>query len=262
MLIPVFRCKYINIKEPLTNNQIANRQSQIANPLNYYNYFTEIEETFIRRRGRNLLLSPLDWALIETWQERNVPLHIILRGIEKVFDGVDAAPPQRRRNVKSLMYCREEIEAQYADWLERQTGKPDKKAVSDAAQKNGFFTRETVSEHLENAVEALKNSGKTALRRESFQRAIARLEELKINLTDDYEKTEEVLTGIENFLNDELKRGAGAAHLNQVEKDAEKQLSAYKNKMEKEVYEKTFDLIVLKRLREEAGIPRLSLFSL
>jgi hypothetical protein len=230
--------------------------------LNYYNYFTEIEETFIRRRGRNLLLSPLDWALIETWQERDVPLHIILRGIEKVFDGVDAASPQRRRSVKSLMYCREEIEAQYTDWLERQTGKPDGETISVAAQKNGFFTRETVLEHLENSIDALKNSGKTTIQRAGFQRAIARLEELKLNLTDDYEKAEEVLTDIENFLNDELKRGAVAAHLNAVEKDAEKQLSAYKNKMEKEVYEKTFDLIILKRLREESGIPRLSLFSL
>ena len=90
--------------------------------MNYYNYFTEIEETFIRRRGRNLLLSPLDWALIENWQEREVPLHIILRGIETVFDGIDKQPA-RRRSVKSLFYCKEEIEAQYAEWLEMQTGK-------------------------------------------------------------------------------------------------------------------------------------------
>ena len=85
--------------------------------MNYYNYFSEIEETFIRRRGRNLLLSPLDWALIETWQERGIPLRIVLRGIEKVFDGVDKQTAQKR-TVKSLIYCREEIEAQYAEWLE------------------------------------------------------------------------------------------------------------------------------------------------
>ena len=89
--------------------------------LNYYNYFTEIEETFIRRRGKNLLLSPLDWALIEAWQEREVPLHIILRGIERVFDTIDKQPT-RKRSVKSLFYCKEEIEAQYAEWLESQVG--------------------------------------------------------------------------------------------------------------------------------------------
>jgi len=207
-----------------------------------------------------LLLSPLDWALIETWQERGVPLHIILRGIEKIFDAVDQQPT-RKRTIKSLMYCREEIEAQYAEWLERQTGKSDEETISDDGRKNGFFTRAIVLEHLENSVSALRNADKPALR-ESFRRAIARLEELKGNLTDDYEKAEEVLTDIENFLNDELKSSADAAHLNAVENDAEKQLSVYKNKMEKEVYAKTFDLMVLKRLREEAEIPRLSLFSL
>ena len=190
-----------------------------------------------------------------------MPLHVVLRGIEKVFDSVDAAP-SRRRSVKSLMYCREEIEAQYAEWLERQTGKSGEKTISSAAQTNGFLTRQTITEHLENSISALKNSDKAAFQRESFRRAIARLEELKVNLTDDYEKAEEVLSDIENFLNDELKRSADAAHLNIVKKDAEKQLTAYKNKMEREVYEKTFDLMILKRLREDAGIPRLSLFSL
>ncbi len=229
--------------------------------LNYYNYFTEIEETFVRRRGRNLMLSPLDWALIEAWQERDVPLHIILRGIEKVFDSVDAAPAPRRRTVKSLTYCREEIEAQYAEWLDRQTGKAEIETSNGDAQNNGVFTGEKIAEHLENSIFALKSADNPAMR-ENFRRAIRRLEELKANAPDDYEKTEEVLSDIECFLSDELKRNADAAHLKLVEKDAEKQLSQYKNKMKPEVYEKTFDLMITKRLREESGIPRLSLFSL
>ena len=83
--------------------------------MNYYNYFTEIEDAFIRRRGKNLLLSPLDWALIEGWQERGVPLHVVLRAIETVFDGYDRQPNQNR-TIKSLFYCREEVEAQYVEW--------------------------------------------------------------------------------------------------------------------------------------------------
>ncbi len=232
----------------------------LTTKLNYFNYFSEIEETFIRRRGRNLLLSPLDWALIETWQERNVPLHIVLRAIEKVFDSVDKQPA-RKRTVKSLLYCREEIEAQYAEWLERQTGKAGTETSNGGEQINEFFTGEMIAEHLENSISALKSANNPAMR-ESFRQVIARLEELKTNLTNDYEKTEEVLSDIENFLSGELKRGADTAHLKRVETDAGKQLSQYKNKMEREVYEKTLDLIVLKRLREESGIPRLSLFNL
>ena len=49
--------------------------------MNYFNYFTEIEEHFQRARGTSLfLLSPLDWALIETWSESGVPLEAVLRG--------------------------------------------------------------------------------------------------------------------------------------------------------------------------------------
>ena len=50
--------------------------------LNYFNYFTEIEERFQQRRGSILLLSTLDWALIETWQEAGIPLDAALRGID------------------------------------------------------------------------------------------------------------------------------------------------------------------------------------
>src|SRR5256885_3943463 len=90
--------------------------------LNYFNYYTEIEETFVRRRGKNLFLSPLDWALIETWQERGIPLHIVIRSIESVFDVFDKQPAGTR-TIKSLFYCREEIEAQYLEWTQSQIGK-------------------------------------------------------------------------------------------------------------------------------------------
>lgn len=42
--------------------------------LNYFNYFTEVEEQFQRSRATGLfLLSPLDWALIESWKKRGHP---------------------------------------------------------------------------------------------------------------------------------------------------------------------------------------------
>src|SRR5215471_21340802 len=84
--------------------------------LNYFSYFSEIEDTFVRRRAKHLMLSPMDWALIESWKERGVPLHVALRGIEHAFDSYDAK--KQKRTVKTLLYCQEEVEAQYAEWLE------------------------------------------------------------------------------------------------------------------------------------------------
>ena len=101
--------------------------------LNYFNYFTEIEDAFVRRRGKHLLVSPMDWALIESWKEMNVPLHVALRGIEKAFDSWESKP--RKRSIKTLLYCQEEVETQYTEWRESRVGASEE---SDAeAKQNG-----------------------------------------------------------------------------------------------------------------------------
>ena len=119
--------------------------------MNYFNYYTEIEDTFVRRRGKNLFLSPLDWALIEVWQKRGIPLHIVIRSIESVFDVFDKQPPGTR-TIKSLFYCREEIEVQYTEWLTAQTGK----SADDAEEAGAGFSKESVAGHIDCAIASLK----------------------------------------------------------------------------------------------------------
>lgn len=63
---------------------------------NYFNYFTEIEERYLRRRGGGLLLSTLDWALIETWKDAGIPLEAVLRGIDEAFDKYDQRPSKTK----------------------------------------------------------------------------------------------------------------------------------------------------------------------
>jgi hypothetical protein len=233
--------------------------------LNYFNYFSEIEETFNRRRGKYLFLSPLDWALIESWQERGVPLHIILRGIEKVFDGVDNQP-KRRRSVKSLMYCREEIEAQYEEWLERQVGKSETNGDGEAAETEGesaLFSDENLKTHLANVSGQLAQSQAKAKGelQEALQRVSLRLAELEKNFSD-AERLEESLGDLEQLINDALLQTADEKTLASLKAETDKQMSQYRGKMEKEVFQRTFDLMLLKHLREAAEIPRLSLFYL
>ena len=77
--------------------------------MNYFNYYTEIEERFQQGRGSGIfLLSPLDWALIESWKESGVPLEAVLRGIDRAFEKWR----QRKRKfqqVNSLAYCAQEV---------------------------------------------------------------------------------------------------------------------------------------------------------
>jgi hypothetical protein len=230
----------------------------VENPaLNYFNYYTEIEDTFIRRRGKNLFLSPLDWALIEAWQERGIPLHIVIRSIESVFDVYDKQPAGTR-SIKSLFYCREEIEVQYTEWLRGQTGKSQEKG--DGSQESGF-SREAIAAHIAAAIEKLRAIGQEDLREEAG-RAVTRLEELDAGLTDNFESVDKTLGDIEKLLDRGLQSNWDKPHLKLLEKEVAGQLKAYKAGMEPDAYKQTFELMLLKRLREEAGVPRLGLFYL
>ena len=224
--------------------------------MNYYNYFTEIEDAFVRRRGKHLLLSPLDWALMEGWQDRGIPLHIVLRAIETVFDGFDKQPNQNR-TIKSLFYCREEVEAQFAEWTAAQVGSHgDGKRELD-----GQFSREAVVEHIQKAIAALKSIDESSLR-EDLDRAVTRLEELLANLGDDLEYIDRTLYDVESFLDRAMLSNTEKEHLKKLKKDVTSQLKLYKSAMDTEAYKNTFDLMLLKCLREDLGVPRLGLFYL
>lgn len=203
-----------------------------------------------------MFLSPIDWAMIEGWQERGIPLHIVLRGIESVFDAFDKKPSPR--TIKGLLYCREEIEAQYQEWLAMQVGKSESPTEVKA---DPGFSREAIEEHIDRAITALSNSQRENFR-EDFERASTRLNELKTNLTEDFETVDKSLTDIENFLDHALLTNSDKLHLKSLEKEITRQLKEYKSGMEAEAYYQTFRLMLLKRLREDEGVPRLSLFYL
>ena len=240
--------------------------------MNYFNYFSEIESVFIRRRGRNLLLSPLDWELIETWQKRDVPLHIILRGIEKVFDAVDKQPA-RKKTIKSLTFCRDEIETQYAEWLESQIGKDSNLPVSDSNFQTAdstpdeeksvgdeIFHDEVIAAHLDKVGEELKFAkikvdGELSKTLNSVSNSLANL---KVKFPD-AETLENTLDSLDSLIDESLLEH----HLTEnLKTEVKKELASYRNKMDAEVYRRTFDLMLLKRLREQSAIPRLSLFNL
>lgn len=233
--------------------------------MNYFNYFSEIEDTFVRRRGKHLLLSPIDWALIESWKERGVPLHVALRGIEHAFDSYESK--KRKRSVKTLLYCQEEVEAQYAEWLESRIGSHDEAetAPSDASP----FPRLAVIAYLERSLEELQRLyAETDQRdlKETNRRVIELLKEIKNDYATaaqpDTRKLEESLTGLERMLDDAARSAVTETELETARATVDAQLKAYKRHMDKTAFEQTRDNLLRKSLREYCGIPRLSLFFL
>ena len=234
--------------------------------MNYFNYFTEIEDAFVRRRGKHLFLSPMDWALMETWKQQGIPLHIVLRGVEKSFDSFEARP--RKRTVKSLLYCQEEIEAQYAEWVEARVGSASSSDNNEPDSDKTPFSFAAIREHLQRNHAELALMAQSREKKDDFSEALWRAVALLIEIESDFtsgstldtRKLEDSLTGLERMLNDAMLVVIEKDKLDELHKEVKDKLKPYRAQMEAAAYKQTFDNLLLKRLREQFAVPRLSLF--
>jgi hypothetical protein len=223
---------------------------------NYFNYFTEIEEHFQRRRGSILLLSTLDWALIETWKDANIPLAAVLRGIDSAFDSYDKKPARAKtRKVNSLAYCSQEVLAAAAELNEAAVGamrKPD--APGMQAPDIAAYLRKNAA-----LLQAASAPALTTLLKETS----TTLESLAAAVESGSQNPEELerhLTVLEEKIFATLLSGTPDAELLQVRTDADRDIAPYRSKMGGPQIEQLHRQYVNKRLLERAQLPRLSLF--
>ena len=226
---------------------------------NYFNYFTEIEEHFQRRRGTILLLSTLDWALIETWKDAGIPLEAVLRGIEATFEKWERRPSKTRK-VNSLAYCSQEVFAAAEDMKEAGVGterKPGKDAGLQAPEIAAYLERnaaslDTVQGSLPSVTQPLAAETARTLRelgQHLDASQPARLEELERRLTVLEEK---LLASLLAAMPDEA--------IVTVRADADRELAPYRRKMSAAQIDQLQKQYIHKRLLEKYAVPRLSLF--
>jgi hypothetical protein len=229
---------------------------------NYFNYFTEIEEQYQRRRGAALLMSTLDWALIETWKDAGIPLEAVLRGIDSAFDSFDSKPARAKtRKVNSLAYCSQEVLAAAEEMKEAATGSPAKTtAEAPGMEKSAvasFLNRNAAA--LENAavppsVKTVTNQFADSLRLLANQTSSSESTGLKL------EDLERQLTVMEEKLFAALLTSTSDAELLEVRAQADRDIAPYRSKMISAQIEQLHRQYVNKRLLERAKLPRLSLF--
>lgn len=258
-----------------------------AERLNYFNYFTEIEEEFVRRRGKPLLISPMEWALVESWKTAGIPLHVVLRAINQAFDAYESRP-RRFRRVNSVFYCQQEVEATYAEYCLAQVGasapdstpvdlseeerkgarkkKPSRKTTVEPFPKElliDFFARSETELRAASAIAA--ETARPDLR-DAIDRAIERLKGISAAVESsarvNAEAIERDLDAIDRVMLEGAAKAFGESELKKIRAEAERQLESYRKKMDKAIYDQTIENFVARRLREIASIPRLSLFYL
>lgn len=225
---------------------------------NYFNYFTEIEERFQKRRGTATLLSTLDWALIETWKDAGIPIEAVLRGIDAAFDAYDRKPARAKaRKVNSLAYCAQEVLAAATEIKEAGVG-AERTPVEPA------MPSIEVAAYLEKNAGVLEKAVVADKAREVVLGAAASLRELAAGAKKspilDLESLERHLTVLEEKLFAALFSAASEKDLVDVRTEAERELALYRSKMTGAQIEQLLRQFTNKRLLERAKLPRLSLF--
>lgn len=229
---------------------------------NYFNYFTEIEERFQQRRGALLLLSTLDWALIETWREAGIPLEAALRGIDTAFDKYETRQKRgRMRRINGLAWCAQAVMAAAVELKEASAGT----AAATTSPAESGFEHERIAAHLESAATALDAA---AVAPEPCAATAARLRELAAEVRAstqsaaqvDLEALERSLTVLEEKLFAALTAAAPEELLVRLKEHAARELAPYRSRMGVMQLRQVEHQFVQKQLLVHYSLPRLSLF--
>lgn len=229
---------------------------------NYFNYFTEIEERFQQRRGSLLLLSTLDWALIETWREAGIPLEAALRGIDAAFDKYETRQKRgRMRRINGLAWCAQAVMAAAVELKEASAGT----AAATTSPAESGFEHERIAAHLESAATALDAA---AVAPEPCAATAARLRELATEVRAstqsaahvDLEALERSLTVLEEKLFAALTAAAPEELLVRLKEHAARELAPYRSRMGVVQLRQVEHQFVQKQLLVHYSLPRLSLF--
>ncbi|MEO8726235.1 MAG: hypothetical protein ABI383_08930 [Acidobacteriaceae bacterium] len=230
--------------------------------LNYFNYFTEIEERFSQRKGVIHMLSTLDWALVEMWKDAGVPLEAVLRGVDAAFDHWEKRPARHKlRKINSLAFCAQEVLVAGQEMaaagvggsspvnLERETGF-EAGRISDYIEDNGVRL----------AGATLPKDAKKAQKEAVF--ALKTLSNQVKNGVLGNEAVERHLTVLEEKLYASVLTATPDGELVELRAEAEREIAPYKRKMQAAQIAQLQQQFIHKRLLEKCGIPRLSLFYL
>jgi len=218
--------------------------------LNYFNYFTEVEEHFQQTRGTALfLMSPLDWALIETWKSSGVPLEAVLRGIDSAFDKWKQKKT-RTQAVNSLAYCAQAVMKE-AEAMAK--GLP---VGANSGPADNPFPPEAVRAHLEKAQATIAPLAGFAEIEASLSRLLGALDE---HLRD-LQELDQRLTAIEEKMAAIARTRLSDNDLFEMRRELDMQLRPYRGKMSTDQLMRLEKSFLDRKVYEKAGLPRLSLF--
>ena len=233
---------------------------------NYFNYFTEIEEYFWKKRGSHLLVSPLDWAIMETWQKAGVPIEAVFKGIDSAFESYGRSRRGAGKPLKSLAYCTDAVLDAAAEATEAAAGR----APANSAAKPSPFARDELRRYFEGNSELLRSAANTHSEKAElvtlWEEALRALQSCVLLLDSpgplEVEDLERRLTLLDERIYAGLLLHASEELLLRLRREMDSALSIYRRRMRAEQLALVEKQFLQKRLLEEFRVPRSSLFYL
>lgn len=237
---------------------------------NYFNYFTEIEEHFWRKRGAHLLVSPLDWAIVETWQKAGIPLPAVLKGIDRAFESwARSRRAAGGRQLKSLAYCVDAVLDAAAEAQEAAAGtgpqvEPSRRVAEPFSRRelSSYFARNAQKLRLAAEKQTAAHPQLASRLAETAKRLDEMLALLDPAASLDLEDLERRLTVLEERLSAALSADADENERLAIRREMDRSLAPYRRKMSAEQLAQLERQYTQKRLYEFFDVPRLSLFYL
>ena len=209
-----------------------------------------------------MLVSTLDWALIDTWKQALIPVEIVLKGIDQAFEKYEKRR-RRSQRVNSLAYCHQAVLAAAEEAERAKLPHPTSGDPIPCAELVTYLTNN--AEKLKKAAESFQAQGRPESAA-TLQSLAASLHEVAqaagADAPLDLEGVERRLSVLEDRMLSILQNATPEAEMVALRAELDRSLGPSRRNLGREqiaLLEKQF---LTRRLLEQADLPRLSLFYL
>ncbi|MGA2811262.1 MAG: hypothetical protein ABSG16_07680 [Candidatus Acidiferrum sp.] len=241
-------------------------EAQQQDSWNYFNYFTEIEEYFWKKRGAHLLVSPLDWAIMETWQKAGVPLEAVLKGIDRASESYARSRRAAGRAMKTLAYCTDAVLDAAEEMQEAAAGAAPKRGNKPTGP--AFPAEELRAYLVKNAAQTRKAAARLSGEHAGLAARLCEIADAAASVCGildapgfaDLEHLERRLTVLDDKVYAAVTADASEELQLKIRREMDGQLAMYRRKMKAEQLALVERQYLQKRLLEEFALVRFSLF--
>ncbi|MEE8349542.1 MAG: hypothetical protein V3R94_08235 [Acidobacteriota bacterium] len=225
----------------------------------YFNYFTEVEEFFTRKRGKNLLISPMDWCLVELWRDSGIPLHVVLRGIERSFD---SSAQRKKSTPNTLFYCHQPVLEAHEEYQNAMVGASEAGQSEEASSvSEEGAQQEAVLAYLQDLEGRMGNHPGEAFDRAENRIAALRAE-VSVSQAISYQEIDQDLAEVGSMLASALRGDLDRDKVKQLASEVKQELKIYRKRLSKEMYQRLENNYLDRRILALYDLPEFNLLSI